>query len=103
MQTKKIEIKRLQPNKGQIEGLPANPRKWTNADLEKLMESMEETPMLTEARGCIVYPFGDKFAFGIQMSANINTNPRTEQACITIDRGIYDFYKDYFDGINSFE
>lgn len=61
MQTKKIEIKRLQPNKGQIEGLPANPRKWTNADLEKLMESMEETPMLTEARGCIVYPFGDVF------------------------------------------
>ena len=61
MQTKKIEIKRLQSNKGQIEGLPANPRKWTNADLEKLMESMEETPMLTEARGCIVYPFGDVF------------------------------------------
>lgn len=22
-----------------------------------------------------------------------------EQACITIDRGIYDFYKEYFDGI----
>jgi len=61
MQTKKIELKRLQMNKGQIEGLPANPRKWTNADLEKLMESMEETPMLTEARGCIVYPFGDVF------------------------------------------
>ena len=42
---------------------------------------------------------GDKFAFGIQSSANINTNPRIEQACITIDRGIYDFYKEYFDGI----
>jgi hypothetical protein len=38
MQTKKIELKRLRMNKGQIEGLPANPRKWTNADLEKLME-----------------------------------------------------------------
>lgn len=42
---------------------------------------------------------GDKFSFGIQSSANINTNPRTEQACITIDRGLYEFYKEYFDGI----
>lgn len=46
---------------------------------------------------------GGAFAFGIQSSANINTNPRTEQASITIDNGIYDFYKAYFDGINSFE
>ena len=46
---------------------------------------------------------GNKFAFGIQTSANINTNPRTENACITIDNEIYKFYKDYFDGIKSFE
>lgn len=43
------------------------------------------------------------FYFGIQTSANINTNPRTEQGSLTVDRGIYDFYKDYFDGISSFE
>lgn len=46
---------------------------------------------------------GNRFAFGIQTSANINTNPRTENGCIIIDDGIYHFYKDYFDGINSFE
>lgn len=46
---------------------------------------------------------GDKFAFGIETSANINTNPRTENGCITIGRDIYDFYKTYFDGIVSFE
>lgn len=45
----------------------------------------------------------DGFYFGIQTSANINTNPRTEQGCITIDKGLYEFYKDYFDGIISFE
>ena len=45
----------------------------------------------------------DDFYFGIQTSANINTNPRTEQGCITIDKGLYEFYKEYFDGINSFE
>lgn len=45
----------------------------------------------------------DGFFFGIQTSANINTNPRTEQGCITVHRGIYDFYRAYFDGIKSFE
>jgi len=47
--------------------------------------------------------YGDKFHFGIQTSANINTNPRTENGCITVDKGIFDFYKAYFDGIVSFE
>lgn len=31
------------------------------------------------------------------------TNPRTENGCITISNEIYKFYKDYFDGIKSFE
>ena len=47
--------------------------------------------------------YGDKFHFGIETSANINTNPRTENGCITIDKGIFEFYKEYFDGIKSFE
>ena len=50
--------------------------------------------------GCNV---ADNFYFGIQTSANINTNPRTEQGSITIDKGIFDFYKEYFDGIKPFE
>jgi len=45
---------------------------------------------------------GDKFAFGIETSANINTNPRTENGCITIGQDIFEFYKTYFDGIKSF-
>lgn len=47
--------------------------------------------------------YGDKFYFGIETSANINTNPRTENGCITIHKGIYDFYREYFDGIISFD
>lgn len=47
--------------------------------------------------------YGDKFHFGIQTSANINTNPRTENGCIQISREIFEFYKSYFDGIKSFE
>ncbi len=46
--------------------------------------------------------YGDKFHFGIETSANINTNPRTENGCITIGKEIFDFYYEYFDGINSF-
>lgn len=46
--------------------------------------------------------YGDKFAFGIQTSANINTNPRTENGCITVGQEIYKFYKDYFDDVVSF-
>lgn len=46
--------------------------------------------------------YGEDFEFGIQTSANINTNPRTEQGCISIGCGLYDFYRDYFDGIKSF-
>lgn len=46
---------------------------------------------------------GPLWSFGIQSSANINTNPRTENTCITIDRGLFEFYKQYYDGINSFE
>ncbi len=49
------------------------------------------------------YNTKEEFYFGIQTSANINTNPRTEQGCITIDKGLFDFYKNYFDNIKSFE
>ena len=47
--------------------------------------------------------YGKKFAFGVETSANINTNPRTENGCITIGQDSYEFYRNYFDGIKSFE
>jgi hypothetical protein len=46
--------------------------------------------------------YGDKFHFAVESSANINTNPRAENACITIGRDIYEFYREYFDGIITF-
>lgn len=50
----------------------------------------------------IIAGVGDRFAFGLQTSANIDTNLRTEQASLSIDRGLYEFYKDYFDKIITF-
>lgn len=47
--------------------------------------------------------FGDQFDFAIESSANINTNPSTENTVITIDPVLAKFYKDFFDGIKSFD
>jgi hypothetical protein len=44
---------------------------------------------------------GDQ-AWVIESSANINTNPRTENTVITADIGLYLHHKAYFDGIKSF-
>lgn len=54
---------------------------------------------------CVPEKIYDKVISFIQLksSANINTNPRTEQGVITIDRGLVDFYKNYFDKIKSYE
>lgn len=45
----------------------------------------------------------DSFWFSCQLSCNANTNPRTEQACLQVNRGLCEFYIEYFDGINSFK
>lgn len=45
--------------------------------------------------------YGDKWPFVVQSSANINTNPRTEQACISLDQGLFEFYKEFYDGIRT--
>ena len=65
---KRIPIELLDPNTGQIPGVPRNPRKWSRRELENLAESMEDTPELTEARGCLVYPLNGRFVvFGGNM------------------------------------
>ncbi len=56
-----IKVKDLELNKGQIPGLPANPRQWTKEDVDRLAASIEETPELLEARPLIVIPHSTKF------------------------------------------
>ena len=45
----------------------------------------------------------DDWFFVVETSANINTNPRTEQGCITIDKGLFDFYRENFEKIEGIE
>ena len=42
---------------------------------------------------------GEMHGAVVTSSANINTNPRIEQAVITVDREVADFYKAFFDGL----
>ena len=56
-----VAIGLLEENKGQIVGLPANPRQWTRMDLDSLKKSIEETPELLEARGCLAVPHEGRF------------------------------------------
>lgn len=58
---RRIPLDQLDPNTGQIPDVPRNPRKWTRRELENLALSMEDTPELTEARGCLVYPLNGRF------------------------------------------
>ena len=47
--------------------------------------------------------FGERYDCAIESSANVDTNPRCEQTCVTIDAGLCRFYKDWFDKINDFD
>lgn len=38
-----------------------------------------------------------------ESSANINTNPRIEQTVLTRDRDLYEFYREFFDGVRSIQ
>lgn len=51
----------------------------------------------------VMVTLGEKFDAVIESSANVNTNPRTEQTTITIDSELANWYKNQFDGFHSFE
>ena len=61
METRQMKLAEIQPNRGQIEGLPKNPRKWDKSELERLKRSIEETPELLDARGLIVVEHEGKY------------------------------------------
>lgn len=61
METIRIALKDLEQNTGQIPGLPANPRQWTKAEINRIAKSLRETPELFEARPIIVTQYAGKF------------------------------------------
>ena len=53
-EVKDIDIKKIHQNKGQIEGIPANPRKISKEHLHKLVESIKENPEMMGLREILV-------------------------------------------------
>jgi ParB-like chromosome segregation protein Spo0J len=61
IKSKLIPVNSIEQNKGQIDGLPKNPRLIKDAKFEKLKKSIEGNPEMLGARELIVYPYNDKF------------------------------------------
>lgn len=61
METRQMRLAEIQPNRGQIEGLPKNPRKWGKSELDRLKRSITDTPELMDARGLIVIAHEGKY------------------------------------------
>lgn len=58
IQAQEIKLELLHPNRGQIDGVPANPRKVTNKQIKQMVKSMRETPQMQELREIIAYDNG---------------------------------------------
>jgi ParB-like chromosome segregation protein Spo0J len=61
IKSQNIALTKLETNKGQIEGLPKNPRLIKDAKFEKLKKSIEDNPEMLGMREVLVYPHGSKF------------------------------------------
>lgn len=83
MEIKHIDIALLEGNNGQVNGLPANPRKWTQREVERIAASLQETPELLEARPLVVVPNGSKYVVlgGNLRLAGIKHNQGTTAPC----------------------
>lgn len=86
MVSEQIKISKLHANKGQIPGLPANPRSWTKEELNKIAQSLRETPELFGMRPIIVYPFEDGYVVlgGNLRLAGAKKNKDREVPCIIV-------------------
>lgn len=60
-QYRDLNLAQLEENKGQIDGLPANPRNIQPDKLAKLKRSILDNPEMLQLRGILVYPHGDKY------------------------------------------
>ena len=61
MEQKVIKIADLETNRGQIDGLPKNPRTIKDARFKALKKSIEDAPEMLNLRELLVYPHNGKF------------------------------------------
>lgn len=56
-----LKLSQLELNRGQIAGVPPNPRKINAPDFENMKKSIQTDPKMLNYRGLLVAPHGDKF------------------------------------------
>lgn len=56
-----ISTSLLDYNKGQLEGLPKNPRFFRNNRFDAMVKSIQDSPEMLELRELIVYPHGERY------------------------------------------
>ena len=72
-------------------------------ELQDLCRTLGGRVAICRNHSKIMVLLGEKFDAVIESSANVNTNPRIENTCITVDSELARWYKEFFDGIISFE
>lgn len=89
MNTTRIPLADLEQNTGQVPGLPANPRQWTQTSIDRIARSLEETPELFEARPIAVYPYGGKYVIlgGNLRYEGCRKNGYADAPCIIVPEG----------------
>ena len=72
-------------------------------ELQDLCKTLGGRVAICRNHSKVMVLIGEKWDAVIETSANVNTNPRIENAVITTDSQLAFWYKDFFDGIKSFE
>ena len=72
-------------------------------ELQDLCKKLGGRVAICRNHSKVMVLIGERFDVIIESSANVNTNPRIEQCVITVDSELAHWYKDFYDGINSFE
>jgi hypothetical protein len=89
LKSQNIALAKLETNKGQIDGLPKNPRLIKDAKFEKLKKSIEDNPEMLGMREVLVYPHGSKFVIigGNMRFQACKDLGFTEVPCKVLDKG----------------
>lgn len=87
LKSQNIELSKLETNKGQIEGLPKNPRHIKSEKYEKLKKSIEDNPEMLGMREVLVYPHGSKYVI---IGGNMRFQACKELGFITVPCKVLD-------------
>lgn len=84
-----LPLSAIEPNEGQLEGLPSNPRNITREKLALLKKSVQEHPDMLSLRGLLVYQLdsGNYIAIGGNMRLKVMQElGYTEAPCVIVPK-----------------